>query len=89
MSLTIKDLKEAIANLKDDAVVSFLMASGCCGDHEYLEIQEGFEYIVYQAQRDGDVDALSFYFNPLPGYKSCIQAGSTLKADEEYWKDKK
>ena len=42
-NITIKELKEAIVNLPDDAILSFNMASGCCGDIECLESSKGFE----------------------------------------------
>ena len=89
MSITIKELKEAIAHLPDDAHLSFSMASGCCGDYESLELSEGFEFESYLAQKSNEVSTFIFYFNSLPGYKSCRQAGGTLQADKEYWKDKK
>lgn len=88
MSLTVKELKEAIATLPDDAYVSFHMASGCCGDYEYLEPSKGFEYEAYIAQRDKEVSTFIFYFDSLPGYKSCRQAGGTIQSDLDYWKDK-
>lgn len=80
--MTVKELKQAIVNLKDDATISFQMASGCCGDYEHLDTIEGFEFETYSDT------ALVIYFGSLPGYKSCRQAGGTIQSDIDYWKDK-
>ena len=77
--MKIKELRDMIANLKDDATVSFLMDSGCCGDHEDMEAYDSETY---------DDSALIIRLSSLPGYKSCIQAGGTKKSHEEYWRNK-
>lgn len=74
--MKVKELREVLSGLNDDADIAFLMNSGCCGDYESLE--------------DYDIDAIddnyaAIYFKALPGYRSCIQVGSTIKADKDYW----
>lgn len=68
--------KEALLALDDDANIMFLMASGCCGDTESLEAYD-IDLI--------DTNYLAIYFKALPGYRSCIQVASTIKADKAYW----
>jgi hypothetical protein len=77
--MKVSELKQLIAGLKDDAVVSFLMDSGCCGDYEDME--------AYDSETYKD-ESLVIRLKSLPGYKSCIQAGGTKRSDEEYWRDK-
>ena len=77
--MKIKELRDMIANLKDDATISFLMDSGCCGDDESMD---AYDFETYE-----DL-ALIIRLSSLPGYKSCIQADGTLEADEKYWKNK-
>lgn len=79
--MTIKELKEKIANMPDDATISFEMYSGCCGDVEYLELSDTDESEPYKTF----TGSLRFFFASLPGYHSCIQAGGTIRADKEYW----
>jgi len=75
--MKIKELKDAIANLNDDAEISFLMDSGCCSETETMVANDLETY---------ENSALIVRFNSLPGYKSCLQAGATKRAHEEYWK---
>lgn len=79
--MKIKELKEMIANMPDDADLSFQMQSGCCGEFEEMEISYTD---IYEPHRDWQ-GSLLFRFHALPGYKSCIQAGGTIRADKEYW----
>ena len=80
--MKVGELKKELAKLSDDVEVHFLMYSGCCGETETLTLSPGFELETYEDT------TLIFYFDSLPGYKSCIQAGGTLRAHEEYWKNK-
>jgi hypothetical protein len=82
----VKELKALLKEYKckpDDEVV-FRMASGCCGNFEDLEPYKGFEHEYYKPYRKGDNGVLQFDFYSLPGYRSCLQAGSTKRADEEW-----
>jgi len=78
---TIKELKEAIANMPDDATLSFEMYSGCCGDTKYMDL---VDHDVMEPNRDWQ-GCLRFIFAQLPGYRSCIQEVGTIRADKEYW----
>lgn len=81
---TIKDLKKEIENLPDDMEIVFKMQSGCCDDYEYMELSSSdYDDIEYFKPPY----FFTFAFKPLAGYKSCIQAGKTLKADKEYWEN--
>jgi hypothetical protein len=91
-TVKVKELQELLKECSPDENVVFQMWEGCCGDSRDLtlgdfdssdcastkEKKKGIERIIPR---------LSFY--PVPGYYSCIQVGRTLKANEEYWKDKK
>lgn len=68
--MKIKELRDQIANLKDDAEITFLMNSGCCGDYETM--------IAYDSDSHGD-SLLLIYFEALPGYRSCRTAANTSK----------
>lgn len=76
--MKVSDLKRQIADLPDDADLFFNMASGCCGDHETLEIWD-----TAPGTYNGK-SWLVFYFNSLPGYRTCRQAGDTIREDEKY-----
>jgi hypothetical protein len=89
ITMKVSELKQAISELADDTDVYFRIASGCCGDYEDLEL---IELEVNKKTGDGsilDQEYCILHFNSLPGYKSCIQAGQTKKADEKYWEDNK
>jgi len=68
--MKVKELREQIADLKDDADILFLMNSGCCGDHETMS--------AYDSDSHAD-SLLLIYFDALPGYQSCIHASNTKK----------
>jgi hypothetical protein len=70
-----------IANMPDDATLSFEMLSGCCGDTEFMDL---IDVDVMEPAKDWS-GALRFQFAQLPGYRSCIQAGGTIRSDKEYW----
>lgn len=76
MKLKVGELKAQLAGLGDDEEVSILMNSGCCGETETMEILTVSGYCL---------EGLYIYCNPLPGYRSCIQAGGTIRQDKEYW----
>lgn len=78
--MKVKELKDQLNQLSDEDDVNFLMDSGCCGDYEEME--------VYDLDLFREFKLLLVRFKALPGYRSCIQSGSTLKQDKEYWKDK-
>lgn len=80
--MKVKELKELLSKVSDDADVSFQMRSGCCGDVEYMEVAYTDDYEPSKSIPEGHV---SITFESLPGYKSCIQAGGTIRADKEYW----
>lgn len=80
--MNIKDLKQHLEGLPDEAVVIFRMVSGCCGDYEDLE--------VVNIEKEGSGLSSPHYitvdFASLPGYKTCRQASGTILADKEYHK---
>ena len=72
-----RDMIELLKDLPDDADIAFAMIDGCCGERLELEVEEnmleaygGFAFITFSA---------------LPGYRSCLQSGTTKRLDEEYW----
>ena len=79
--MKVKELRDATSHLRDDATISFKMASGCCGEYEDLCPTVGFEFEIY------DDSFLMFYFDALPGYQSCRQVSETLEADKVYWQN--
>ena len=68
--MKVKELRDLIANLKDDADVSFLMDSGCCGDYEDMTAYDSEAY---------EDSSLVIRLNSLPGYKTCRTASNTRK----------
>lgn len=80
--MKVKDLLEHLKGLDPEASVIIQMQSGCCGDSETMEI-------IHIDVCPDPIQALFIELKPLPGYKSCIQVGSTKRKDEEYWKDDK
>jgi len=82
-TVTVKELREAIANLKDNDLVYFNMNSGCCAESELLE-NPNVDTVILKKDSYCEIR-----FSALPGYRSCIQVSKTKEADEEYWKGKK
>lgn len=71
--MKVKELREELAKLSDDADVFIMMDSGCCGDTDTLEIS-----LVdsYEPSKSWDFKgSLNIRCNALPGYESCISAG--------------
>lgn len=84
--MKIKELKEILKNLPeemDEVEIYSTMSSGCCGDVEQLEdLDIDFRLPDLKGKDKG---SLRFYYSALPGYRSCIQSGATLRGDKEYW----
>lgn len=84
--MKVKELKEELAKLSDDADVFILMDSGCCGDTEYLEISVADSY---EPSKSFDFKgSLNIRCNSLPGYESCISAGRMVKLAREIQKER-
>jgi hypothetical protein len=77
-----KELLELLQKCDPEEDVSFQMISGCCGEHEYMEVVDAE---VFDMRDDKYPKWLIIEFAPLPGYRSCIQAGGTIRAHAEYW----
>lgn len=80
MKLKIKDLLEEIKNnnLKPEDEIDIEMYSGCCGDLEFMEIDD---LDVLEINKEKKV--LRIYLNSLEGYYSCLQVGETKRRHEE------
>lgn len=74
--MKVKELKELIESMSDDAEIYFELADGCCSNYILLDVAEALSY----SNMDGTVR-----FKAIAGYRSCIQSSKTKKADEEYW----
>ncbi len=84
--MKIKELRQMLNELPatmDDQDVQFNMRSGCCGDYEELNI---LDFDAFAPDKFYDKGMVRFFFDAVPGYQSCIQAGGTKRAHEEYWK---
>jgi hypothetical protein len=82
--MKVKQLLKILKQCKPDTEVSFEMASGCCGDMEFLEPSRGFEDYYREPDKYFPDGRLSLYFSPLPGYLTCRQAAETLNRHKEY-----
>ena len=80
--MKVKELIEQLQKADPDTDVSFWIDDGCCGDFIDLEI---YDVSIYDYSKP---ITAALRFQALPGYKSCIQAGGTKRADEKYWGDK-
>lgn len=76
------ELIELLKKCDSDEEVTFEMSSGCCGDYEYMDVTDT------RINEYGNSKSISITFAPLPGYKSCIQAGGTIQNDRKYWEKK-
>jgi hypothetical protein len=92
MTLTLKELREFMEQIpKDtpgDEPIIFRMKSGCCGDFEDMDLIDIENLILNpypQQSKTKYLGSIVFMFDSLPGYKSCIQAGNTVRQDKEYW----
>lgn len=85
--MKVKELEELLAKCRPESEVYFSMASGCCGDFEEMEVTYSDTMDLSFGGNKGEI-APRIEFKPLPGYKSCRQAGNTVESDKEYWKDK-
>ncbi len=75
--MKVKELRELLAELPDDADCLFYMRAGCCTDLEELDFSEAFKW-------PGN---LEFIFNPVPGYETCCLAGETRERSEEWMEE--
>lgn len=82
--MKVKELREEIANLPDDAEVCIQMSSGCCGDFEYL----GIEYLDSFAPDSRYGGSLNIRVEALPGYESCISSGRMSKLAQQIQKER-
>jgi hypothetical protein len=82
--MTLGEFRNLTASLPDDTDVWFSMLSGCCGDFEEMVLSE---IDVEQPSQTFKTGFVRVEFQPLPGYRSCMQAGATLTRDKE-WLDK-
>jgi hypothetical protein len=74
--MKVKELRELMRELDDDADVQFSMDDGCCGD--YLTLELAFSDAILAG-------LMELRFKAVPGYRSCIQSGATKQADKDYW----
>lgn len=70
--MKVKELLEELKNVNPELELIVAIDVGCCGDEEYLVID--------------DVDGRKIYLNNhLPGFRSCRQYADTRNRHEEYW----
>ena len=74
--MKVKELKELIEGMDDNGEVIVNMTDGCCGDLFMMEVIDLDQFSAKYAV---------IYLAAAPGYRSCIQASNTKKADKEYW----
>lgn len=89
-SMTLLELKNLLLTKTDEELAKATITScinvGCCGDVEYLEIDDvelvsmGKPNLLWLQIR---------HQNSLPGFESCRQYGMTRQRSEEYLKGKK
>lgn len=73
-------LLELIQKLDDNDEILFQIQDGCCDDSLDLIVDDT---AYHNLDVEGKVVIVKF--SSLPGYRSCIQAGQTKRADQEYW----
>jgi hypothetical protein len=81
--MKVKELRELIADMKEDEEVHFQMSSGCCGDYEEMDVVDS-EVLPFDPYKPEEGSFGRILLGPLPGYTSCRQAGATKRAHQEY-----
>jgi len=70
--MKVKELIQKLQEVDPESKVDFLMDIGCCGgDWETLTM---YEIVNYYTDK-----VVVLYFDPIPGYRSCIEAGKTRR----------
>lgn len=90
MEIKVKDLLEALKNADPEDNISIAMNSGCCGDMEYLDVND-INHSEYPFSKRGDKNYYSYIqitCDALPGYRSCRQVGGTKRDHKKYWMKK-
>lgn len=86
MKLTVGDLKKLIEGQPDDAEVLLQAPDGCCGDTFDLDYSDSRSSLEDYDKKPGYV---VITVGQIPGFRSCIQAGGSKRADELYWRRNK
>ena len=90
MGMKIKELIEMAQKCDPEKEVGFCIQDGCCGDNIFLtvieaEVDDFNSYIKHRDDYKPD-NHLRIEFGYLPGYRTCIQSGATVRAHEAYVK---
>ena len=84
-----KDLAAWAMQADPDSEVSFEMASGCCGNWEDMTLMDVDVIGINYKGNTPTEHYVRILLESVPGYKSCIQAGNTKRAHDEYWAEVK
>lgn len=82
--MKIKDLLEQLKNIDPDTSIDFRIQDGCCGD--MMELNLINEKVVRKLT--DSIYYVSFDFEALPGYYTCMQASSTIQRHNKKYEDK-
>jgi len=74
--MKVKELRELMEELDEDAEIQFSINDGCCGDYLVLELDFSDAILA---------GLMELRFKAIAGYKSCVQSGATKQADKDYW----